>query len=135
MINKNFEEYKVRREINRSGVSCKFYRPQENTYGELDQNNSVSLSIVQEGQKIDTFFGLYHEVNSHVKLETGTTTQYRTLKVPAFLIPYKDIQGLELRTNDLAEINGKKFVITKVGNIQEWNLIADIYLEAIDNEL
>ena len=135
MVNKDFELYKIRREISHSGVSCKFYRPQKNTYGELDQNNLVSLSIVQEGQTIDTFFGLYHEVNSHVELRTETTTQYRTLKVPAFLIPWGDIEALQLRTNDFAEINGKKFIVTKVGNIQEWNIIADIYLEEIDNVL
>jgi hypothetical protein len=124
-VNKDFELYKLRREIKRSGIGCKFYRPVKNDYDELEQDFCVSLSDVQ-------FFGLYHEVNSHVELKTDTMTQWRTVKVPAFLIPWEDVQSLELRTNDIAEINGKKFIITKVGNIQEWNLIADIYLEVQD---
>jgi hypothetical protein len=123
-VNKAFELYKLRREIKRSGIGCKFYRPQKNDYDELDDKNSISLSNV--------IFGLYHEVNSHVELTVDAMTQWRTTKVPAFLVPWEDIQSLELRTNDIAEINGKRFIITKVGNIQEWNLIADIYLEEED---
>lgn len=125
MVNKRFELYKIRREIKHSGVECKFYRPSKNDYNELEQNSCVSLSNVH-------FFGLYHEVNNHVELKTNTMTQWRTVKVPAFLILWEDIQSLELRTNDIAEINGEKFIITKVNNIQEWNLIADIYLEVQD---
>lgn len=124
-VNKSFELYKLRREIKRSGIGCTFYRPEKNDYDEIDQNNLVCLSKVQ-------IFGLYHEVNSHVELRTDTMTQWRTTKVPAFLVPWEDVQSLELRTNDIAEINGEKFIITKVGNIQEWNLIADIYLEVQD---
>ena len=124
-VNKDFELYKIRREIQRSGTACKFYRPKSNDYDELNLSDLVCLSEVQ-------IFGLYHEVNSHIQLTTETTTQWRSVKVPAFLIPWEDIQSLELRTNDIAEINGKHFIITKVGNIQEWNLIAEIYLEVQD---
>ena len=127
-VNKDFELYKLRREIQRSGTSCKFYRPKANDYDELDLNDYELISDKD-------FFGLYHEVNGHVSLSVGNLTQYRTTKVPAFLIPWEDIQSLELRTNDIAEINGKQFLITKVGNIQEWNLIADIYMEVQDVEL
>lgn len=123
-VNKDFELYKLRREIKRSGIGCKFYRPTTNDYNELNHENCICLS--------NDIFGLYHEVNSHVGLSVDTMTQWRTTKVPAFLVPWEDIQSLELRTNDIAEINGNKFIITKVGNIQEWNLIADIYLEVED---
>lgn len=130
-VNKDFELYKLRREIQRSGTGCRFYRPQTNGYDELDMDN---LKILSSGE-CEEFFGLYHEVNGHVSLSVGNQTQYRSTKVPAFLIPWEDIQSLELRTNDIAEINGKQFIITKVGNIQEWNLIADIYMEVQDIEL
>ena len=123
MINKKFEVYKVQREIRRSGTKVKLLRPSENDYKEKDYG---ALSQIAE---IDC---LYHEVNSRISLQTGEITQYRTKKEPAFLALWQDIGPLNLRTGDIAEINGNSYLVIKVANIQEWNLIADVYLEVQD---
>ena len=123
MVNTKFEVYKIQREIKRSGVDVEFCRPSENEYGEKDYNNIVSIGSIR---------GLYHEISTHISLQTGEITQYRTKKEPALLSIWNDVNLHNLRTGDIAIVNGKNFLVTKVANIQEWNLIADINLEVQD---
>ena len=77
--------------------------------------------------------GIYHEQNSNVQITTGDTTQVRTKKIPMILCLYKDAASLVLRVGDAIKINEKTFKVTGIVNIQEWNIIADISLEVIDN--
>ena len=123
MINTKFEVYKIQREIKRSGIEIEFFRPSKNDYEEKDYSVLTAIGSLK---------GLYHEVISKISLESGETTQYRTVKEPAFLTLWKDVAPLELRTGDVAQINGKEFLVIKVENIQEWNLIADVHMEVQD---
>ena len=123
MVNTKFELYKIKREIKRSGATVEFLRPGQNEYGEKDESSLVSLYVSK---------GLYHELNSHISVTTGETTQYRSKKIPAIMLPFSEINPIGLRTGDIAKINNKEFRITKVENIQEWNIICDINLEVED---
>lgn len=123
MINTQFEAYKIKRELKRSGIDYEFKRSGVNDFGE-----PVGEPIV-----VGTIRGLYHEQNSSVQVTTGDTTQVRTRKIPMILCLYEDATSLVLQVGDELKINNKTLKVTGVVNIQEWNIIADISLEVVDN--
>ena len=123
MINTQFEAYKIKRELKRSGIDYEFKRSGVNDFGE-----PVGEPIV-----VGTIQGLYHEQNSSVQVTTGDTTQVRTKKIPMILCLYEDAASLVLQVGDELKINNKTLKVTGVVNIQEWNIIADISLEVVDN--
>lgn len=123
MINTQFEAYKIKRELKRSGIDYEFKRFSVNNFGE-----PVGEPIV-----VGTIRGLYHEQNSSVQVTTGDTTQVRTKKIPMILCLYEDAASLVLQVGDELKINNKTLKVTGVVNIQEWNIIADISLEVVDN--
>lgn len=123
MINTQFEAYKIKRELKRSGIDYELKRSGVNDFGE-----PVGEPIV-----VGTIRGLYHEQNSSVQVTTGDTTQVRTKKIPMILCLYEDVASLVLQVGDELKINNKTLKVTGVVNIQEWNIIADISLEVVDN--
>lgn len=123
MINTKFEAYKIKRELKRSGIEYEFKRSDKNDFGEPDGDL----------KSIGKLKGIYHEQNSNVQITTGDTTQVRTKKIPMILCLYKDAASLVLRVGDAIKINEKTFKVTGIVNIQEWNIIADISLEVIDD--
>ena len=78
MINTQFEAYKIKRELKRSGIDYEFKRSGLNDFGEPD-NKLVTVGIIK---------GLYHEQNSNIQITTGDTTQVRTKKIPMILCLY-----------------------------------------------
>ena len=123
MINTQFEAYKIKRELKRSGIDYEFKRSGVNDFGEP----------VGEPTVVGTIRGLYHEQNSSVQVTTGDTTQVRTKKIPMILCLYEDAASLVLKVGDELKINNKTLKVTGVVNIQESNIIADISLELVDN--
>lgn len=123
MINKQFEAYKVKREIKRNGTEYTFIRNKANEFGEPASGTTTLGSIK----------GLYHEQNSNVAVTTGDTTQTRTKKIPMVLCLWDDVSPVVLKVGDVTMINGKVFKVTGVTNIQEWGIIADISLEIVDD--
>lgn len=121
MVNTKFEAYKVRRELKRIGKEYEFKRAKLNDFKEPTKEDELAGKLT----------GLYHEQNSNVSITTGDTTQTRTKKVPMILCLYED--ATFLKVGDKVKINSKTFKVTGVVNIQEWNIIADISLEVIDN--
>ena len=122
MINTKFEIYKLQRELKRNGISCVFKRYTKNEFGEPDH---VHDNIVCEIKC------LYHEQNSNIQITTGETTQVRTKKIPMLLCLYENTSLL--KPGDFVILNEKKYKVTGIVNIQEWNLICDISLEVVDN--
>ena len=121
MVNTKFEAYKLRRELKRVGKEYEFKRAELNDFKEPTKDSVVAGKLT----------GLYHEQNSNVSITTGDTTQTRTKKVPMILCLYEDATFLKI--GDFVKINSKTFKVTGVTNIQEWNIIADVSLEVIDN--
>lgn len=120
MINTKFESYKLRREIKKVGKEYEFKRAKKNEYKEPTEEKEVVAKIS----------GLYHEQNSKISITTGETTQTRNKKIPMILCLYEEAKLL--KAGDVVEINSKKFNVTGVVNIQEWNIISDISLEVVD---
>lgn len=125
MINKQFEAYKIRREIKRSGETYKFKRHIKNEFGE------PIIGIAGMDDDVCSIQGLYHEENSNIQVTTGDTTQVRTKKIPMVLCGWEEAK--DLLTGDFTIINHKVFKVTGVVNIQEWSIVADISLEVVDN--
>lgn len=121
MVNTKFEAYKVRRELKRIGKEYEFKRAKLNDFKEPTKDSVVAGKLT----------GLYHEQNSNVSITTGDTTQTRSKKVPMILCLYEDANFLKV--DDSVKINSKTFKVTGIVNIQEWNIIADISLEVIDD--
>lgn len=123
MLNKKFEAYKVKREIRRSGIECLFYRNVLNEFNEPTDDK----------EEVGKLSGLYHESNSNISIVMGETTQTRSKKIPMILCLWDDVKPIKLLPGDFMILNGKTFKVTGVLNIQEWNIIADISLEVVDD--
>lgn len=123
MINKKFEAYKIKREIKRSGNEYEIYRHAKNEFGEP----------VSDEQYVGKVSAIYHEENSNIQITTGDTTQVRTKKIPMLLCLYDEFIETAFEVGDFVLINDKKFKITGIVNIQEWNIIGDVSLEVFDD--
>ena len=121
MINTRFEAYKVRRELKKSGKVYEFNRTELNDFKEPTGKENF----------VGKLTGLYHEQNGYVSVSTGDTTRTRTKKVPMLLCLYGDANFLKV--DDIVRINLKTFKVTGIVNVQEWNIIADISLEVVDD--
>ena len=125
MINKQFEAYKIKREIRRSGETYTFMRPSLNEFGEPSGDET----------EVGSLCGLYHEQNSNVQLTTGDTTQIRTKKLPMILCIYDDAKALNLQLGDKLYLNDRILKVVSLVNIQEWNIIGDLSLEEVATDV
>lgn len=125
MINKQFEAYKIKREIRRSGETYTFMRPSLNEFGEPSGDET----------EVGSLRGLYHEQNSNVQLTTGDTTQIRTKKLPMILCIYDDAKTLNLQLGDKLYLNDRILKVVSLVNIQEWNIIGDLSLEEVATDV
>lgn len=123
MVNKEFEVYKLKRELLRSGIEVKVKRRKVNMFGEPSEAPEV-IGFLQ---------GLYHEQNSNIQITTSDAIQIRTKKIPMILCLFYEIECLSIKPGDFIIMNGKEFKVTGIVNIQEWNLIADVSLEVVDD--
>lgn len=129
-MNTQFEAHKIRRELDRSGKVYDFYRPAKNAYGEPTKT----------AETIGSLKGLYHEVNNFITLQTSEAAQIRKTigmgaqkKQPKILCLFESVVECGLQMGDYTVINGKQYKVTGVVNVQEWNIIADISLEVVDD--
>lgn len=123
MINTRFEAYKLKRELQRSGKQFEFRRNLLNEFGEPDC----------EFEDVGSAIGIYHEQNSNIQITTGDTTQIRTKKIPMILFAHDDVARLGIKTGDFVTINDRKFNVVGIVNVQEWNIVADMSLELVDD--
>lgn len=117
-----FERRKLEKELARHGKEFVFLKKKENQYGEAVGDEIVVTKIL----------GLFHEQSVVSQLNTVEGMQYRTKKIPMILCLYsREIEKIKL--GDYVLFNGKRFNFVSTENINEWNLIADISLELVDN--
>lgn len=124
VLNTKFELYKVNREIKKVGIALAFYRDNLNAYKEPVGDEPTTLGLLN---------CIYHETNSSVKVTTGETTQYQTKKVPMLLCSYEDIDHLGIKAGDYTKLNGKRYNVTGVVNVQEWCIVADVTMEVVND--
>lgn len=128
MICTKFEAAKLRNQLRKMGNDISFFRSSKDKHGQPTGDNA---------DYILTTICLYHEQNSNIQLTTGDTTTTRTKKIPMLLCLYSSLIGndgeIALRPNDMTQFNGKLYKVQGVVNVQEWNIIADISLEVVDD--
>lgn len=124
MINKRFEQYKLERELKRSGITVDVLRYEQNEYGEPIES--------EEPQKIGSLLCLYHEQSSYAQRMSDDGSTIRTVKMPMLLALYKDVQALDIRLGDVVRLS-EGFKVVGWVNIQEWSIYADISLERLDD--
>lgn len=123
-VNNGFESYKITREIKKNGVHNIFYRDGKNEFGEPDKNTRVTIGALTS---------LYHEQSAYVQLSVADGVQYRTKKMPMLLALFTDVKYLGLQTGDFCIVNNRRYTITNILNLYNWDIIADISLEVSDN--
>lgn len=126
MINTKFEAYKLRRELKKVGREYEFERAVLNAFKEPTNESVVAGKLM----------GLYHEytgggMSSGVSVTSSDAAQVRSKKTPMILCLYEDAKFIKF--GDVVKINSKKLKVTGVVNIQEWNIVADVSLEVIDD--
>lgn len=121
-LNLSYELHKIKREIRIHGTDVEFKRSTKNEFCE-PTNDLVTIGKASV---------IYHEQNSNVQVTTGETTQIRTKKIPMIMFPFHEFEKMRLKTGDYVCFNGKRFLISGVVNVQEWNIIADVSLEVLD---
>lgn len=123
-MNLKFEELKLRKELMRSGIEYEFRRIGIDEYGqETDDDESVGI-----------LKAIYHEQNGFVTSKVAEETNIRNKKQPMLLCSYRDAADLGLKKDDYVLINGKKFRLVAIVNVQEWGIIGDISLEVETTE-
>lgn len=120
-MNLKFERSKLKRELSRSGKTYSFLREDKDDFGEPTGKSTEVCSIK----------AIYHESNGYIRTQTGEAATYRTKKEPRLLCLYEDATSLV--SGDYVLINGKRYNVTGVLNIQEWSIMADISLEVVDH--
>lgn len=123
-VNTDFEAYKIAREIKKSGVQNVFYRDGKNEFGEPDANTRVTIGTLKS---------LYHEQNGYVQMSVADEVQYRTKKMPMLMALYEDVKVLDLQAGDYTIINSRKYKVTNVLNLYNWNILCDLSLEVLDD--
>lgn len=146
-INNKFELYKIRREIRRNGTELKFFRTEQNDFGE-PTGESVEVASIK---------GLYYEHSAHILdayivLMGAEAASTRTKKTPVLLCPWEDIfepveepvepeepaeppevpKKCKIQIGDCVMINGHESHVTGVYNVMEWDLICHISFEEVD---
>lgn len=125
-VNLEFEAYKIAREIKKSGVHNVFYREQKNEFGEPAEGVETRLTI-------GALNSLYHEQSGYVQIAVADGVQYRTKKLPMLMSLYEDVKYLGLQVGDYCVIDNRKYKITNILNLYNWDILCDLSLEVFDD--
>ena len=152
-MNTQFEANKVRQQLNRSGKVYDFFRPERNEFGEPIYSPPLEGCPVGRGGRRGEpprqaapatppkrgIKALYHEETGFIRVGMTDTTNVRKApqsgqkKQPMLLCLWESVVEADLKFGDYTMINGKKYTVSAVTNVQEWNIIADISLEVEDD--
>lgn len=113
------EKKAVEREITKNGSTYTVKRSKVDKYGEP----------TQEVEEVTTLRGLFHISKGFIIKNTSDGSQTKTKGQPMILALWKECETI--RNGDFVVINGNTYKITDKNNIEEYNIIADISLEAV----
>ena len=119
-MNDKFEKHKVSIMVNRYGKDYSIYRKEKNEFGELTEDKVVVSSIK----------GVYHEQNNgYVTIATNENSQTTPKKNQMIICLFDEVEGI--LPNDIVQVNEKLLKISKVINVHELNVVANICLEEL----
>jgi hypothetical protein len=113
-----FEANKLRRLIRVQGVSYTFFHPKENEFGE-------ALEKAVETQ----VHGVLHSTSQYISVTHAESASVQEKNSPMILALFEEAKNIQ--QGDYTVINDTRYNVTAVSNVAEWNVIADISLEAV----
>lgn len=114
------ELHKVKREICVHGKQFTIYRDINDKYGE------------KEGTKeLGTMRGLFHTSKGYISESVTDGTLTHRKGQPKMLTLFEDVKGIKQK--DYILLNGKRYDVIEVNNIEGMNIISDISLEVMLN--
>lgn len=120
----NFERAKLKRLLGTHGVKYDFVRQPKNKFGEPDPK--------AQAEPVATIVGVYHESASYVSTTSDNSTTHRTKKQPMILCAM-DKKVSQLAVGDTVTIGNNVYKLSKVRDVENWGIYADISLEVVDN--
>lgn len=116
---KRYELYRVEREIQIHGNMFTVLRDVLDQRGEKTGKTEIK-NVVK---------GLYHVSMGYVRetIADGTITKERG--EPKVLVTFEDSK--KVFGGDIFEINNKRYVVSDINNIQEYNIVCDISLKEV----
>lgn len=112
------ELYKVKREIKIHGNTYKIHEILRDEYGE--QNGE---------QEKGNIIGLFHTVKGYTKKSVTDGTEIAIKAQPKMIVTDEQIKNVIV--GNIIIINGAKYIVNDINNIQEYNIIYDLSLERI----
>lgn len=132
MINTQFEAYKLRREIRRSGTDFTFRR-----HAGVNDFGEPTCELVE----VATIRGIYHETNAYVTQTVGDAATTRTKKQPMILCLMDDFRDSGVVEGDVVEMPlraseslSKAFSFIACVDVQEWGIVADLSLRGVEDD-
>lgn len=113
------EKKAVEREITKNGSTYTVKRNKVDKYGEP----------TQEVEEVTTLRGLFHISKGFIIKNTSDGSQTKTKGQPMILALWEECETIQ--NGDFVVINGNTYKITDKNNIEEYNIIADIFLEVV----
>lgn len=113
------EKKAVEREITKNGSTYTVKRNKVDKYGEP----------TQEVEEVTTLRGLFHISKGFIIKNTSDGSQTKTKGHPMILALWEECETIQ--NGDFVVINGNTYKITDKNNIEEYNIIADIFLEVV----
>lgn len=116
----SFEMHKVLLNINRFGCKFNFYREKLDEYGE---------TIDDEIEYVCSLTGLFHVSKGYSTETVKDSTIVHKKGEPMILVAFNEQK--DIRIGDYVKINENSYKVVDKNNIQEYNILIDISLEAV----
>lgn len=113
-----FELNKIRRLINVNGILYTFKRDMVDDFKEV--TGAVSEMTVK---------GVFHQTTQHISVVGSDAASVQQKSSPYILALYADAECLA--QGDHVVINGVKYKVTGLTDVNNWNIAIDISLEAV----
>lgn len=114
----SFERNKISRLIRVQGIKYVFERPK---LSEFKEPTGETITIELRG--------VFHQTTNHITVVGTESSSIKSKQSPAILALYDEAKGL--KQDDIVVINGTKYLVTGLLDIENWNIAIDISLEAI----
>lgn len=115
-MNAKYLENRIRRQILCRGSEYTFLRQGEDKYHQLTGEETVT-----------TIRGIYHEGNGYISVSKADSTLVQSKKTPMILALMTDAKPIE--QGDYIMVDSKKYRVTGVLNVQNYDVVADISFE------
>lgn len=127
------QEFKLKRFIATNGEDYMFTRKKLDDRGQPVRDEQNKLVYEQVGKS--SVKAVYHETGTFFTLLVGEAAEVKTKKSPQLFCLWSALADAEvqLQIGDRIVVNSKTYEIDAVRDVYDWQLVADISLEVVDD--